>query len=255
MGSPSRAQLHYLKNLGYTGPAPVTSLEASVAIDALKAGGNSDAAYRAILNERREAIAEERRELEAMERENELQDLQVERDFQEDMAAIEREFGPSPRRGPTASLLGCVFSVIVAPFRAAWWTIKNVAYVASLVILAPFQLLGWTLGRGADLTARAAVASAKGTAAASRAGSEFARASAVPWIRARDWKGMATRTAAVTRALAQRAARLARAVIAAMDRTLQRFAGRDPTLLLILRVAAVAAFALGLAAAVTFLAR
>jgi hypothetical protein len=52
---PSREQLHYLKNLGYGLSPPRTSLEASVAIDAMIETGDQDKAEAAIRDERRAA--------------------------------------------------------------------------------------------------------------------------------------------------------------------------------------------------------
>jgi hypothetical protein len=49
---PSRAQLRYLKNLGYTGKRPRTKGQASAAIDEMKRSGDSDKAEKAIKKER-----------------------------------------------------------------------------------------------------------------------------------------------------------------------------------------------------------
>src|SRR5437762_1576193 len=52
---PSREQLRYLKNLGYTGALPLTMGEASAAIDVMVDAGSIAAPQRAIIQERREA--------------------------------------------------------------------------------------------------------------------------------------------------------------------------------------------------------
>jgi hypothetical protein len=52
--APSRAQLRYLKNLGYVHSPPDSMAEASAAIDEMLASGSSAAAHREILKERQE---------------------------------------------------------------------------------------------------------------------------------------------------------------------------------------------------------
>jgi len=51
---PSRAQLQYLKNLGYAGKSPQAQAEASAAIEEMLSSGSTAATWEAILEERRE---------------------------------------------------------------------------------------------------------------------------------------------------------------------------------------------------------
>src|SRR5260221_6916984 len=89
MNEPSRAQLRYLKNLGYDGPPPLSKGEASAAIDEMLSSKDPGAAQRAIVDERRQAEEDERREEEEYRRLDALDELESDQELEADLAAID----------------------------------------------------------------------------------------------------------------------------------------------------------------------
>jgi hypothetical protein len=214
---PSRAQLRYLKNLGYVEPVPESMAEASAAIDEMLDSGDSAAAYREILAERQERQA-----------------LFGGKSSGDDQPFFLPDDPPRYARQRRPSL---IVTLVAAPFiafaysaAAIFWLLSRVIAGAGWITLRVAGLIVWILSRFGLLAGRSVVMAA-----------QAGRDQVIPWIGAQDWRSMATGCRAQLAAVARR-----------VDGLLASASGDDRALFYILRFATAAAFAIAFFAAALF---